>query len=81
MTIVNTKRGLLSSGTYDVIDDVVIKSVSISPKDGIYNGKENEMEYSIVDADGKEVTSYAILKALVKFNTDADSEMRMVLQS
>ena len=76
MTIVNTKRGLLSSGTYDVIDDVVIKSVSISPKDGIYNGKENEMEYSIVDADGKEVTSYAILKALVKFNTDADSEMR-----
>ena len=65
MTIVNTKRGLLSSGTYDVTDSVIANSVAITAKNGIYNNTENEMEYSIVDKDGKEITSYAVLKDLV----------------
>ena len=65
MTIVNQTRGLLSSGTYDVADAVVVNSVSISPKNGVYNNTDNEMEYSIVDKNGKEITSYATLKALV----------------
>ena len=66
MTIVNKTRGLLSSGTYDVADAVVANSVSISPKNGVYRNTANEMEYSIVDKNGKEITSYATLKDLVR---------------
>lgn len=67
MTVVNSKRGLLSSGTYDVIDSVVVNSVSITPKNGVYLGQDNEMDYSIIDKDGKEITSYAVLRNAVKF--------------
>ncbi len=63
MTIVNAERGLLSSATYDVVDSVVINSISINPKNGVYEKQENEMEYSIIDKDGKEVTNYAVLTA------------------
>ena len=77
MTIVNTTKGLLSTGTYDVIDNVVVKSVSISPKNGAYKDAENEMEYSIVDKDGKEITSYALLSSLVRFTADGTASSTM----
>lgn len=77
MTIVNTTKGLLSSGTYDVIDNVVVKSISISPKNGAYKDAENEMEYSIVDKDGKEITSYALLSSLVRFAADGTASSTM----
>ena len=83
MTIVNTKKGLLSSGTYEVADSVVVSSVSIAPKNGAYNNTDNEMEYSIIDKDGKEVTSYAVLKSLVdvehsKWEKNSDGTAKLV---
>ena len=84
MTIVNEKRGLLSSGTYDVTDAVVVNSVSITPKNGIYNNTDNEMEYSIVDKDGKEITSYATLQACkvygsnLKWEKNADGTAKLI---
>jgi hypothetical protein len=61
LTIVNSNKGLLLTQSFDVAKYVVIKSMSISADNGLYNNQDNELVYNIVDADGNNVTSYAVL--------------------
>ena len=62
LMIVNKYKGLLLNTTLTVGKNVVIKSISISADNGVYEDQDNELSYEIVDADGKSVTSYVDLK-------------------
>ena len=59
--VVNPYKGLLVNTTISVAKSVVIKSISITADNGVYEDQDNEMAYEIVDADGKSVTGYAEL--------------------
>ena len=63
INIVNPRKGLLLTSTLTVAKSVVIKNINITADNGIYWGQDNELNYEIVDADGKSVTSYAVLAA------------------
>ena len=72
LTIVNNLHGLLVNQPLTVAKNVVIKSVNITADNGLYEGQENELHYEITDADGKNVTSYAVLSNsdIIKFSTN-----------
>ena len=65
LTMVNSNKGLLTTTSFDVAKYVVIKSIKITADNGLYNNQDNELTYEITDADGKNVTSYAVLKSTV----------------
>ena len=65
LTMVNSNKGLLTTTSFDVAKYVVIKSIKITADNGLYNNQDNELTYEITDADGKSVTSYAVLKSTV----------------
>ncbi len=72
LTIVNNLHGLLVNQPLTVAKNVVIKSVNITADNGLYEGQENELHYEITDADGKNVTSYAVLSNsdIIQFSTN-----------
>ncbi len=66
--------GKTSSKTFTVTAETTIVSLELTPSDTLYVGKATEVNYVALDADGKEVTDYATLKAQVKFdNTNASN--------
>lgn len=67
LTIVNPYKGLLTTTTVTVVKNVVIKSLNITADNGVYAGQDNELNYEAVDADGKSVTSFAVLSNLLDF--------------
>lgn len=71
--IVNSKKGLLVNTTFAVAKDIVVKSISITADNGVYENQDNEMAFEIVDADGKAVTGYAELTSAVYLPEWTDS--------
>lgn len=69
LMIVNPFKGLLLNTTVTVAKNIVIKSISITADNGVYDKQDNEMGYEFVDADGKSITSYAELTNVVTLNT------------
>ena len=67
LTIVNPFKGLLTTTTITVVKNVVIKSLNITADNGVYAGQDNELSYEAIDADGKSVTSFAVLSNLLGF--------------
>ena len=84
LMIVNKYKGLLLNTTLTVGKNVVIKSISISADNGVYEDQDNELSYEIVDADGKSVTSYVDLKNSVfpgggmRFERKADGSAKLL---
>ena len=68
LMIVNPYKGLLLNTTVTVAKNIVIKSISITADNGVYDNQDNEMGYEFVDADGKSITSYAELTNVVTLN-------------
>ena len=65
LTITNNERGMLLNTTIKVVKDVVIKNVTFTFDNGVYEGQGNEIGYEIVDTEGNSVTDYAtILNAI-----------------
>ena len=62
LTVVNTKYGLLGTTSYDVAAGTVIKSFSASIDNEVFEGESVDVSYTAIDADGKEVKSYDLLK-------------------
>ena len=81
LMIVNPYKGLLLNTTVTVAKSVVIKSISITADNGVYEDQDNEMGYEFVDADGKSVTSYAELTNAVKFDANANYSLRFERKS
>ena len=81
LMIVNPYKGLLLNTTVTVAKSVVIKSISITADNGVYEAQDNEMGYEFVDADGKSVTSYAELTNAVKFDPNANYRLRFERKS
>ena len=81
LMIVNPYKGLLLNTTVTVAKSVVIKSISITADNGVYEDQDNEMGYEFVDADGKSVTSYAELTNAVKFDANANYRLRFERKS
>ena len=81
LMIVNPYKGLLLNTTVSVAKSVVIKSISITADNGVYEDQDNEMGYEFVDADGKSVTSYAELTNAVKFDANANYRLRFERKS
>lgn len=71
--IVNSKKGLLVNTTFSVAKDTVIKSISITADNEVYENQDNEMAFEIIDADGKAVTGYAELTSAVRLPGWTDS--------
>ena len=67
LTMVNSNKGLLLTKSFDVAKYVVIKSIKVTADNGLYNNQDNELSYEVVDSDGKNVTSYAVLKSMTDF--------------
>ena len=69
LTIVNKLKGILVSESFKIEDAVVVKSITINPKDTVYALDESEFDYEVLDQNGNAITSYAVLKALVTFTS------------
>ncbi len=67
LTIVNPFKGLLTTTTITVVKNVIIKSLNITADNGVYAKQDNELSFEAIDADGKSVTSYAVLSNLLGF--------------
>ena len=85
LMIVNKYKGLLLNTTLTVGKNVVIKSISVSADNGVYEDQDNELSYEIVDADGKSVTSYVDLKnsvtltaGIMRFERKADGSAKLI---
>ncbi len=83
--VVNPYKGLLVNTTISVAKSVVIKSISITADNGVYEDQDNEMAYEIVDADGKSVTGYAELtnsvglnKNIMRFERKSDGSAKLL---
>ncbi len=81
MTIVNNSLGLLANTSFTVQSGTVIKSLSISANDTIYQGSKNELNFEAVDTDGNAVTKYSTLKNLVSFSTSGTDKVRFEKKS
>jgi uncharacterized protein (DUF736 family) len=66
-TFVNPTLGLLANTSFTVKSGTVIKTLSISANDTIYQGQDNELAFEAVDTDGNAVTKYSTLTDLVSF--------------
>ena len=62
ITVVNSKVGLLSNLSFEVAPGTVIKSFSVSADNDIYANEDCALSYTEIDADGKEVTDFDVLK-------------------
>ena len=85
LTVVNPSKGLLLTTTVSVVKDVVIKTLNITAEDGVYAEQENELVYEAIDANGQNVTSYAVLTKVldlgnsgIKLVKNADGTAKMV---
>ena len=81
VTIVNSRKGMLLTDSYTVLDNVVISSISLNADNGLYVGEENTMSYEITDKNGNSVTDYALLRSfngvgLVRFSNETYGQMR-----
>lgn len=78
-TFVNTSVGLLANASYTVNSGTVIKSLSVSADDSIYQGQDNTLSFEAIDTEGNTVTKYSTLKGLLTFSTD--SGVKLVKQT
>ena len=67
-TFVNPNAGLLANTSFDVKAGTVIKTLSISANDTLYEDQDNELFFEAVDTEGNTVTKYDDLKGLVTFS-------------
>ncbi len=70
---VNTKNGNTDSQTLEVVAKVKIDSFTVSA-DVIYGGTKNPLNYTAIDTEGKEVTSFAAIDALINGMTSFDNK-------
>ena len=70
LTIVNKTKGILVSESFKITESVIVKSIAVSANDTVYANDAIALDYEILDQNGKEITSYAVLKDLVTFNSD-----------
>ncbi len=57
-------NGAQTKDTITVKANVKIDSLTITEKDGVYGGQDNELSFEALDTTGKAVTDFATLKAL-----------------
>lgn len=69
-TFVNPTLGLLANTSFTVGAGTVIKTLSISANDTIYQGQDNTLAFEAVDTDGNAVTKYSTLKGLLTLPSD-----------
>lgn len=77
-TFVNPSLGLLANTSFVVSAGTVIKTLSISANDSIYQGQDNTLALEAVDTDGNAVTKYSTLNGLLTFST---SDVKLVKQA
>ncbi|MFA9463358.1 MAG: hypothetical protein ACERKN_03590 [Velocimicrobium sp.] len=70
-TFVNPTLGLLANTSFVVNAGTLIKSLSISATDTIYQGQDNTLSFEAIDTDGNSVTKYSTLDDLVKFSINS----------
>ncbi len=80
-TFVNPSLGLLANTSFVVKSGTVIKTLSISANDSIYQGQDNTLAFEAVDTDGNAVTKYSVLNDLVKFTIGGASTLKFVKQA
>lgn len=78
-TFVNPTLGLLANTSFTVGAGTVIKTLSISANDTIYQGQDNTLAFEAVDTDGNAVTKYSTLSSLITFTNQ--SEVKFVKQA
>ncbi len=90
LSIVNPYKGMLLTTTISVAKNVIIKSLNITAPNGVYAGQKNELSYEIIDAEGKSVTSYAVLSSgiltlptdpsgpVIRLEKNADGTAKMI---
>jgi len=71
---IGDRFGTVLDTTIDVEQIDLVASFNFSAKDTIYNGSENELDYTATSVDGEEITDYKTLSQLVKFTTTTDGE-------
>ena len=77
-TFVNPTLGLLANTSFTVKSGTVVKTLSISANDTIYQGQDNELAFEAVDTDGNSITKYSTLKDLVTFTPSGSDLVKFV---
>lgn len=86
-TIVNPKKGLLITDKIAVKENVILSSLTVTPKDGsVYAEEDNEMDFEAVDTNGNLVKDYVTLLDLldlsdtskIRLSRNADGTAKMI---